>query len=262
MQLRLAFSVAAHLEPEILLIDEVLAVGDIEFQKKCLGKMEEVSRSNGRTILFVSHNLEAVQKFCERSFLLDKGEIIKDGKTNDVISHYITQQGEASSIKSWSINNAPTDGHVRLLQVFAHDDSSVVKSNFSITESVGITIVYEVIEAGAKFTHGINVYNESGLNIFDSHDNYTGLRQEKRTLGKYSATVWIPPNLLTDGYFSVGAALFSQQPFHVLVHQLHVISFNVIDELSTSSARGDYAGHYGGLLRPKLEWQAKKNSEL
>ena len=80
MQLRLAFSVAAHLEPEILLIDEVLAVGDMEFQKKCMGKMEEVSKRDGRTILFVSHNLDSLRKFCSNNVLLDKGKIIEPGK--------------------------------------------------------------------------------------------------------------------------------------------------------------------------------------
>ena len=89
MQLRLAFSVAAHLEPEILLIDEVLAVGDLEFQKKCLGKMEEVSRKDGRTILFVSHNLDSIRKFCSAALLLDEGKLIANGPTENIIQQYI-----------------------------------------------------------------------------------------------------------------------------------------------------------------------------
>src|SRR4030095_10077881 len=89
MQLRLAFSVAAHLEPEILLIDEVLAVGDMEFQKKCLGKMEEVSKSDGRTILFVSHNLSFISGLCNSAILLNNGSLVKSGKTSDVVSEYI-----------------------------------------------------------------------------------------------------------------------------------------------------------------------------
>lgn len=258
MQLRLAFSVAAHLEPEILLIDEVLAVGDIEFQRKCLGKMEEVSKKSGRTILFVSHNLEAVNKFCERSILLDKGEIIMQGHTKDVIDFYISQQGNNASATSWNQENAPTDGNVKLLKVFVHDHKEEARPNFSITEPVGISFHYEVLQTGISFTHGINIFNEQGLNIFDSHDNYTALRRDRRTKGIYSATVWIPPNLLKDGYFSVGVALFAQQPFHVFIHQLHVVNFTVVDELSERSARGDYAGNYGGLIRPKLEWQAQK----
>jgi lipopolysaccharide transport system ATP-binding protein len=260
MQLRLAFSVAAHLEPEILLIDEVLAVGDLEFQRKCLGKMEEVSRKSGRTILFVSHNLEAINKFCDRTILLDKGEIIKDDRTKNVIHFYITQEGNNASVISWDNENAPGDEKLKLLKVLVHDKEGNSKPAFFVTEQVGISFQYEVLHHDLSFTHGINIYNEQGLNVFDSHDNYTEIRKENREKGTYEATVWIPSNLLTDGYFSVGVALFSQQPFHIFIHQLHVVSFTVVDEISTQSARGDYAGNYGGLVRPKLEWQAKKLS--
>ncbi|RYF82648.1 MAG: ABC transporter ATP-binding protein, partial [Chitinophagaceae bacterium] len=231
MQLRLAFSVAAHLEPEILLIDEVLAVGDIEFQKKCLGKMEEVSRENGRTILFVSHNLEAVLKFCNRTI-------------------------------TWTKETAPGNEKLRLLSVFVHNADGDSKANYFITEPVGVSFQYEVLEPGLAFTHGVNVFNEQGLNIFDSHDNYTEVGKSKREPGLYAATVWIPANLLTDGYFSVGIALFSQQPFHIFIHQLHVVSFTVVDELTNESARGEYAGDYGGIVRPKLNWEAKKLQDV
>lgn len=262
MQLRLAFSVAAHLEPEILLIDEVLAVGDIEFQKKCLGKMEEVSRENGRTILFVSHNLEAVLKFCNRTILLDKGTVIKDDTTKAVISEYIHQAGNNSSSVTWTKETAPGNEKLRLLSVFVHNADGDSKANYFITEPVGVSFQYEVLEPGLAFTHGVNVFNEQGLNIFDSHDNYTEVGKSKREPGLYAATVWIPANLLTDGYFSVGIALFSQQPFHIFIHQLHVVSFTVVDELTNESARGEYAGDYGGIVRPKLNWEAKKLQDV
>jgi lipopolysaccharide transport system ATP-binding protein len=261
MQLRLAFSVAAHLEPEVLLIDEVLAVGDMEFQRKCLGKMEEVSKKSGRTILFVSHNLEAIHKFCERTILLDKGEIVKDDATKAVISYYVSRESNNDAAISWNDDTAPGDEKIKLRNVYVHDKAGSAKPSFFVTEQIGISFQYEVLGEGLSFTHGLNIYNEQGLNVFDSHDNYTEIRKEKRMKGSYTATVWIPPNLLPDGYFSVGVALFSQQPFHIFIHQLHVISFTVMDEISNESARGDYAGSYGGLVRPKLQWQAEKLSD-
>jgi len=94
MYVRLAFSVAAHMEPDILIVDEVLAVGDDEFQKKCLGKMDEISKKDGRTVLFVSHNIPAVNRLCERTILLDKGKIIKDGPTQEVTDFYINFSGQ------------------------------------------------------------------------------------------------------------------------------------------------------------------------
>lgn len=258
MQLRLAFSVAAHLEPDILLIDEVLAVGDLEFQKKSIGKMEEVSSQEGRTILFVSHNLEAIMKFCSRVILLEKGKIVRDDIAERTINEYITSHGKINGKVSWNEESAPSDGNLRLLEVYTHTKKEEVKFNFYITDEIGISFTYEVLQENLIFTHGINVFNDYGVNVFDSHDNVSPMRMSRRTKGIYHATVWIPANLLPDGQFSVGVALFCQQPFHVFIHQLHVIKFSLLDVLGPESARGEFAGNYGGLVRPKLEWTSKK----
>src|SRR5688572_502495 len=127
MQLRLAFSVAAHLEPEILLIDEVLAVGDMEFQRKCIGKMEEVSRSDGRTILFVSHNMSYISSLCNKAVLLDKGTVVKDDTAEKTIDQYITSHGRMNGKVSWNQELAPSDGNLRLLEVYTHTRKEEVK---------------------------------------------------------------------------------------------------------------------------------------
>lgn len=261
MALRLAFSVAAHLEAEILLVDEVLAVGDHEFQKKCLGKMNEISMHEGRTILFVSHNLEAIDKFCDRSILLDRGHIKKNDSTQNVIKEYLSPENGSSS-STWEHESEVPDANVQLLRVQALNEKGEHSSLFKTSEPVAINFVYRVIKEGIVFTHGINVYNEQGLNIFDSHDNYTEIRKQKREKGTFSATVWIPSNLLPDGNFSIGVALFCQQPFHILIHHLQIINFTVIDDLSGSSARGDYSGYYGGIIRPVLKWQAHITNDV
>ena len=101
MYVRLAFAVAAHLEPEILIVDEVLAVGDAEFQKKCLGKMSDVAQT-GRTVLFVSHNMTAITRLCERVILMQKGEVVSDGVATDVIAHYLSSSIGAHALKEWT----------------------------------------------------------------------------------------------------------------------------------------------------------------
>ena len=170
MYVRLAFAVAAHLEPEVLIVDEVLAVGDSAFQKKCLGKMEDVA-GQGRTILFVSHNMETVLRLCDRTILLDRGRVTSDGPTDAVIRSYLNTGSGANSERSWTDHPAPPQGHgVRLRNVRVHDATGRGKSTFEVTERVGITMEYEVLSDGDIFTHSFNFHNEEGVNIFNTHD--------------------------------------------------------------------------------------------
>jgi lipopolysaccharide transport system ATP-binding protein len=257
MYVRLAFAIAAHLEPEILIIDEVLAVGDAEFQKKCLGKMDEVSRKEGRTVLFVSHNMEAVQKFCQRSVLLQDGELKKIGSTPDIIESYRRHYLVTKARQDWEMITAPADNFVKLYSAFLHDEKGQEKTEFAVTEKIGISMEYEVLNDAAQFTHGINIYNESGINVFNSHDVMSALGKSKRGKGRYRATAWIPAHLLPDELFSVGIALFSSNPLYVHVHEQDVLTFKVTDNMEKISARGDYAGsEFGGVVRPLLNWEA------
>ena len=255
MYVRLAFAVAAHLESEILIVDEVLAVGDAEFQKKCLGKMEDVSKREGRTVFFVSHNMESILKFCTVSMLLEEGQLQNWGETGKVIDYYLQNFLNTKDQQAWDQDKAPSDNHVRLNKVYLHDTENSVKARFEVTEPIGITFEYEVLEDGLVFTHGINIYNDKGVNIFNSHDVNTEIRKQKRSKGKYKATVWIPENLLTEGIFIVGIALFSPNPLYILIHEKEVLAFETIDSMVRISARGDYSGSgFGGVVRPLLTW--------
>src|SRR5688572_16349489 len=160
MQLRLAFSVAAHLEPEILLIDEVLAVGDMEFQRKCIGKMEEVSKKDGRTILFVSHNMDSIRKFCPVTILLNEGRIIQKGSTENVISEYVSKHLQTKGETSWEPGILSHNNEVILTKTYLHNANHQSFSRYDTTEKVGVTIEYEVLKDDAVFTHGINVFNQ------------------------------------------------------------------------------------------------------
>jgi lipopolysaccharide transport system ATP-binding protein len=259
MQLRLAFSVAAHLEPEILLIDEVLAVGDMEFQKKCLGKMEEVSKSDGRTILFVSHNLDSLRKFCTTAILLDSGEMIDRGNTEKIINLYASKHLETKSTMIWEHGVESHNKEVILHKIYLHDESGLTRSRFDTTEKVGISMEYEVKKDEVSFTHGINVFNQENVNIFNSHDVTSSPGNQKRKKGRYISTAWIPGNLLPEGIFSISAAIFLPNPLDVLIHQHTIISFETYTDFSKLSARGNYSDDFPGVIRPLLQWDIAEN---
>ena len=257
MYLRLAFAVAAHLEPELLMVDEVLAVGDAEFQKKCIGKMDEVSKTRGRTILFVSHNMDALSKFCKKGILLEKGRIKASGEIRTVIDQYTSEFNLVCERKDWEAEHAPGDSQVRLLSAWLHDNEFKPRAQFEVTEKVGLSFIYEVLQDNCLFTHGLNVFNSQGVNIFNSHDVVSSLKDVRRKKGMYQATAWIPEDLLPEDNFTIGVALFSPQPFYIHVHEADVLAFRAFDSLQGLSARGDYMGtEFGGVVRPLLQWEA------
>jgi lipopolysaccharide transport system ATP-binding protein len=254
MYVRLAFAVAAHLEPEILIVDEVLAVGDTAFQNKCLGKMNHVAKE-GRTVLFVSHNMETVRRLCSKAIILKNGTIQCSGNTDTVISSYLKADFGATAKRKWhDRERAPGDHVVRLLEVRVHDENNTESENFKITQPIGVTMEYEVLEEGHIFTHGVNVSNEQGTNIFNSHDVVSPIRNSPRAKGMYSATMWIPGNLLSEGTVILGVALLRPEPFKIHVHEQDVVAFNVADNIDGLSARGSYVGGFPGVVRPLLRW--------
>ncbi|MBJ7880585.1 ABC transporter ATP-binding protein [Gelidibacter salicanalis] len=256
MTVRLAFAVAAHLEPDILVIDEVLAVGDAEFQKKAIGKMQDISKGEGRTVLFVSHNMDSIMRLCTRAILMKNGHIIKSGKVSHVIDTYLSTEFGATSSKVWKNKNG--NDIVKLLSVKAHDQAFEMIDNFKITQKIGVTVTYEVIDSGHKIHSALNFFNSSGVNIFDSHENNTILYHEKKQSGIYEATVWIYENIFSEGVIVVGVALVTHDPFKVHFHERDAIAFNVVEDLKNSPTRGDYVGSLPGVIRPNLKWESHK----
>lgn len=246
MYVRLAFAIAAHLIPDILIIDEVLAVGDAAFQKKCLGKMEEVS-ARGRTVLFVSHNMETVNRLCNKAILLKAGSIQAIGNTEHVNSTYLQTDFGALAYKSWAnATKKPGDETVILLGVRVHDKDFKTPDTYDITRPVGISMDYEVLKEGDVFTHSFSFFNEQGLNIFNTHDTVSEIREKPRGKGKYTTTMWIPGNLLSEGIVTVGVAIIKIAPFKIYFHETDVVSFNVIDQIRGDSARGNYVLGFPG----------------
>ena len=255
MQMRLAFSVAAHLQSEILLIDEVLAVGDMEFQKKCIGKMEEVSISEGRTILFVSHNMDSIRKFCPTTILLNQGKLVSRGNTEKTITEYISKHLAINAEKCWPNGVLSYDQNIRLNKVWVHNTKNDVLARFDTTEDIGLSAEYEVLKGDISFTHGINVHNQENVNIFNSHDVAFAQITNRKTKGVYQSTVWIPGNLLPEGIFSISYALFHPNPLDVLIHEHNIVSFEIFTDFNKSTARGNYADEFPGIVRPLLKWE-------
>ncbi len=253
MYLRLAFSVSAHLDPEVLILDEVLAVGDADFQIKCFNKMQEI-RNDGRTILFVSHNMQAVTRLCKRAILLSDGAVVADGPTDMVASAYLNSGLRVPPEREW--NNpyeAPGNEIARLRAVRVRTAEGQVSRIVDIRKPVGIEMEFEVLQSGHVLTPNFHFYNESGVYLFVTGDLDPSARSA-RPAGRYSSTVWIPGNFLAEGTLRVGSALSSPEPVVVHFYATDVVAFQVVDTHEGGSVRGDYKGPMPGVIRPELPW--------
>jgi homopolymeric O-antigen transport system ATP-binding protein len=255
MYMRLAFAVAAHLEPEILLVDEVLAVGDASFQKKCLNKMESVSR-RGRTIFFVSHNMNAITRLCARAIMLDRGQVYEDGPAAQVVTTYLRSGLGTTASRRWDdASAAPGNSIARLRAARAILEDGNVAEIFDIRRPIGVEMEYEVLEPGQLLTPNFHVFNEDGVCVCIVSDVSPAWRRTPRPIGRYRSVAWFPGNLLAEGMLVVRVALSTMDPVVVHFDEPDVLSFTIKDSLDGDSARGDYAGPFPGIVRPLLKWE-------
>jgi lipopolysaccharide transport system ATP-binding protein len=254
MTVRLAFAVAAFLEPEILVIDEVLAVGDAEFQKKAIGKMQDISRTGGRTVLFVSHNMAAVKSLCTRGIVMENGKVKFEGNIEEAIDEYLNDSVN-NAFRKWSISQAPTADFVRLLEVKVLNKNKEITINHSIIDEIEIEFTYEITNENRLFTHGFNLFNNHNIHILSSHDKDSLTLQSALLKGIYSKTITIPGNFLAEGGYTCSFAIMTYNPFHVEFHEMEIVGFNVIDELGNNTVRGNYSGRFPGIVRPLLNWK-------
>jgi lipopolysaccharide transport system ATP-binding protein len=254
MYVRLAFAVAAHLDPEILIVDEVLAVGDATFQKKCLGKMGSFA-GEGRTVLFVSHNMPAVNRLCTRAILLGNGTLLEDGDVGDVTTHYLQSDLSAPPEKRWADEeSAPQSRALRLIGVRIRDRQGLTRERVDIREEVGVEIEYEVLEPAA-LTPSIHVYDAQDAYVFEANDSYNPEWAERaRAVGVWKSTCWIPGNLLHEGTYMLNITFKTAATAHKHFAANRVVSLNVFEGPGGPTARGAFAGRLGGTVRPLLEW--------
>lgn len=259
MYVRLAFSVAAHLEPEILMMDEVLAVGDAAFQQKCLDKMHDI-RKQGRTILFVSHDMAAITRLCKRVVLLENGKITGDGEPHDVVNRYLSSSWKTGGLREWANpGDAPGDQVVRLRRVRVRAEDGNTISVIDIRKGFGIEVSYDVLEEGHALVPVVEFFNEEGTQILSTHDTNADWRRQARPRASYQSTVWVPGNLLAEGSLLGHVSIMSHFPATVLhAHESNAIAFQVVDSPSGDSARGDYVGPMPGVVRPLLNWTTNR----
>lgn len=255
MYVRLAFAVAAHLEPEILVVDEVLAVGDAVFQKKCLGKMGDVAKE-GRTVLFVSHNMAAINTLCMKGIFLNKGKIEKFSDVQEVTNYYIESGNTAPSSCYWKDKyDAPGDEVIKVksVKIYSNTDHT---ANFGIDQNIYIDIAYWNLREGANISASIHLLDKYGVPVLatgnlksatSNEDEYAG---KQFPIGIYKSTCVIPKNFLNAGLYSINVILLTDV-VNIHVYLKEILSFNIID---TGEMCREYQGGWIGVVRPKLEW--------
>jgi lipopolysaccharide transport system ATP-binding protein len=264
MYVRLAFAVAAHLEPDILLVDEVLAVGDVRFQRKCLDKMQDVGQQ-GRTVLFVSHNMPAVTRLCPRTILLDEGRMLRDGPSHEVVSVYLGSGFGMRAARQWpDSGRAPGNDVVRLRAVRVRMEDGRITDTVDIRKPVGIEMEYEVLSPGSVLIPNYQFYNEEGVCAFVAYDSDPAWRRKPRPVGRYISIAWIPGNFLSEGSLIVRVLINTFHPFGRHFDERDAVAFQVVDTLDGDSARGDFGGTLTGVVRPLLRWttQFKPNGQV
>jgi lipopolysaccharide transport system ATP-binding protein len=254
MYVRLAFSVAAHLEPEILLVDEVLAVGDAEFQKRSLGKMDEIGAS-GRTVVFVSHNMATVSRLCTRAIMLEAGRVVVDGPTDSVVARYMRSDTDTAARREWiDLSKAPGDDVARLRHVAVVDDEGRTADAVDMRDAVAIEMSFDILRS-TLVTPMLSVFNDRGVHVFnalDPDERWSRLPDP----GTYTTRAWIPANLLNEATYFVTVFVNTLQPGKLERH-INVpdaVSFQVVNRGDGASAKGELAAAWGGAVAPLLDW--------
>jgi lipopolysaccharide transport system ATP-binding protein len=260
MYTRLAFAVAAHLEPEILLVDEVLAVGDAQFQRRCMGKMNEVA-GEGRTVVFVSHNMTAINQLCRRTVLLENGRVAQDGPTHAVVGEYLRVATESTGETVWDDPaTAPGNGRARLHAVRVVS-GGLPRGTVNIDEEVTIEVEYWNFDDGAR-SLGVDVYLvDATANVVFSSATTPGANagderwfERPHPRGLYRSRCTIPANFLNDGTYYISAYVF-RLGYGVEAQGSEAIGFSVFD---TGVMRLPGGGReWPGVIRPRLHWETE-----
>jgi lipopolysaccharide transport system ATP-binding protein len=254
MYVRLAFAVAANLEPEILIVDEVLAVGDAQFQKKCLGKLDEIGKE-GRTVIFVSHSMPTITSLCSRTILLDSGRVVQDGPTSEVVMAYYTS-GQSSPASADFSQKHVGDAFVRLLKGEVKNKKDEVALEINIAEPATVEMTFQILgDDVPKLVSNFHFFTAAGDCAFITHDT----QARRFSKGRFVSRCAIPANFLNEGSYFVGLALSSfDNGVTVHFNEKSCLSFNVLDLHQGVITRPDHALPIPGALRPYLDWELRQ----
>jgi lipopolysaccharide transport system ATP-binding protein len=256
MYVRLAFAVAAHLEPEILIVDEVLAVGDAEFQSKCMGKMGDVARNEGRTILFVSHNMGAIKSLCPRTMFMERGKVTMSGETGDVIERYLSGDAEIDRYRVWE-KDFPGKGAVQLRAIRILDELGSFENSLTSASAIKVVIEYELLEKVKDLRVAVNLMSFDGTEIFSTSDFNYHSENRLREPGRYMSVLTIPPNFLNLLRYYVSIDIdIPRTESYVLGES---VGFSV-EELVRNELGITIARKPSGVIHPVLQWNVTKST--
>lgn len=249
MTIRLGFAVAAHLEPDILIVDEVLAVGDASFQQKCIGKMQNVAGS-GRTVLFVSHNMNSVSSLCDRGILLKNGSIQKDDRIHNVIDEYLSGITTYGSKIRFPEKERPSRDQIASL----HSARMVNKNEDDISsaecaDQIGIEMIYEIMDNSYSPTPCIDVSTSKDELLFMNIADQENLPKKK---GVHRVILWLPENLFNQGSYLFSPALVTMEGWKVHFYLKHALALEFYENLL--NRKNAFKKKIDGLIKPKCEW--------
>ncbi len=257
MYIRLAFAVSAHLEPEILVVDEVLAVGDAEFQRKCLGKMSDVA-SEGRTVIFVSHNMSAIQRLTQECIILDKGKMVLRARTPEAVDYYLTNDFSASGERKYSAAEIPASAHpFTPVAVRVKNNANVTTDNLLSVEPVTIEVEYELATDVTGLRVGVYLMTSRGeyvLTSFDTDDPEKYHALGVRKAGRYISRCTIPADTLNEGRFVIGINASSYMVKRYFADE-RAINFTIN---ATGAPGMQWVEVRQGPLRPRLDWRIEE----
>jgi len=260
MYVRLAFSIAAHVDPDILILDEVLAVGDLQFQRKCFGKMGELGQA-ARSVIFVTHDLSAVSSLCNRCLILDGGRVVFDGSPSQAILRYY----ELNAVRDGKVDYAASSrqvGDVDAGLVFAEvsllDGTRVAQAD--ISQPIRVAMRYRLYrDLGAPAVPNFHFFRADGTCAFIAQ----APEVKPMPQGEYIGEVTIPGNFFNEGAYTIGFALttFFETYFNVHFYERNAIIINIRDPRDDQSLRYGYAGEFLGVVRPKFDWKIGRVGE-
>ncbi len=252
MYVRLGFAIAAHLDPEILIIDEVLAVGDAEFQKKCLGKMRDVSES-GRTLLFVSHNLTAIQALCNKSFYFEKGRLIDQGETTHIVSTYLSRVSQKQLERHWDeIDQAPGNQDIRVKSFRLLPEYVDNLLHIDVRTPMKLQFEFWNLIEDANLNLSLHLYSYTGECIFN-----LGTQSQAFAKGIVTGALEIPGHFLNDGSYNI-SIMVVKDTSEVIYNMEDALSFDIEDYRENVS----WYGKWPGYIRPQLNFTLKQTESI
>lgn len=264
MYVRLAFSIAAHLEPEILIVDEVLSVGDAEFQKKSLGRMNELASQDGRTVLFVSHNMQAVQSLCDRALLMKGGRLAAIGEARDIVSQYVQEDHKITTVRTWDNSSAPGNQYLSLLGIAIKSPTTREEtSSFSSIDDLYIDFSFSVTDIHHGLCVGFDLLDASGAIVFRSYQTDLDEREWPRLrLGTNNFRCTVPKGLLNGGEYTLSVRIGIHQ-VEWIVHLDELLEFHVSRDHGRSPLWKTLTeAQRPGAIAPILAWKILEPADV